>query len=299
MNALNKLLDALLDIRSGAPTEQDSAWQVLWKEPESPTVNFAIEAAQTTFLSDLSEKQRTYLECSFPRFKFVLDRAIKHMPQGGRNLDLGCAPGYISILLHSLGYQIHGIDLNDCYVGEYPDGKWLRLLNVQQVNVEQAPLPFSAASFDGVIFTEILEHVAITHPGQILREIRRVLKTTGYLILTTPNVANISHILALAQGNNIFWRPEMFYGSTDRHNREYTPREVISLLESEGFSVRESFLFNGPNNWNSATAELIYKNWKTIHDTNSPLLGNTIFVTAQPKPTSDNTRSSPPSSDRT
>ena len=126
-HALGRLLHALLEIRAGTSMDQVATFPVLWQEPDSPLVRSVIEAAQANYFGKLSEKQKVYFECSLPRFKFIVDRAIKYLPQDGHILDLGCAPGYISILLYSLGYRIRGIDLNDCYVGEYPDVKWLRL----------------------------------------------------------------------------------------------------------------------------------------------------------------------------
>lgn len=45
-------------------------------------------------------------------------------------------------------------------------------------------LPFAAEIFDTVVSTEVLEHVP--DPARALREMRRVVKPTGALILTTP-----------------------------------------------------------------------------------------------------------------
>jgi SAM-dependent methyltransferase len=45
-------------------------------------------------------------------------------------------------------------------------------------------IPFAANSFDTVVSTEVLEHVA--DPLQAMREMRRVLKPGGFLILSVP-----------------------------------------------------------------------------------------------------------------
>lgn len=45
-------------------------------------------------------------------------------------------------------------------------------------------LPFEAESFDTVVSTEVLEHVP--DPLRALREMRRVIRPDGFLILTTP-----------------------------------------------------------------------------------------------------------------
>ena len=95
---------------------------------------------------------------------------------------------------------------------------------------------FSDSTFDGAIFTEVLEHIAIADPVSVIKEIARVLKPGATLLLTTPNVCNLANLIALAQGNNIFWAPEIFYGSTDRHNREYTPAEVVATVMRSGLT---------------------------------------------------------------
>jgi SAM-dependent methyltransferase len=46
------------------------------------------------------------------------------------------------------------------------------------------PLPFDSGSFDTVILSDVLEHIA--QPGALLREIARVLRPDGVLLLNTP-----------------------------------------------------------------------------------------------------------------
>jgi 2-polyprenyl-3-methyl-5-hydroxy-6-metoxy-1,4-benzoquinol methylase len=282
-NDVKAFLQSLLETAAERAKHNPQTFPVIWDEPDSQIVRYVVETAQANYFPSLSGKKQPYFESSLPRFKFILDRVLKYVPLGSKVLDVGCAPGFLSIFLDTAGYRIHGIDLNENWFSEYPDPYWLRFLNVQAVNVEQSALPFPDGSFDAILFAEVLEHIAICPPGKILAEFRRVLKLHGYLFLTTPNVANVSNILALAAGKNIFWQPEIFYGSTDRHNREYTPDEVVTLV-SEKFNVCESFLFNGSNNWNSATIDLIYENFGLLRGQNLALLGNTVFIAAQPRP---------------
>ena len=98
------------------------------------------------------------------------------------------------------------------------------------------------------------------------------------IYLTTPNVSNISYILALLTGDNIFWPPEIFYGSTDRHNREYTATEVKKLLNDSGFTnININFYSTWSNNKYFSVRKiqfLINKNF------NNRLLDNTIEAIA-------------------
>jgi ubiquinone/menaquinone biosynthesis C-methylase UbiE len=50
-------------------------------------------------------------------------------------------------------------------------------------------LPFGDAEVDFVFCSEVVEH--LEHPGVLLKEVYRVLKPSGHLLLTTPNEPNI------------------------------------------------------------------------------------------------------------
>lgn len=278
--AVLQVLDAVLAFSPDAQSPE-ARFRVEWNEPDTGAAVRAVRMFQREYLNGLPPKKRNYVECSLPRYRFVANAAVQYFPENGKILDLGCAPGHMGFILHSLGFEIHGIDLNRLWEETYPNPKWLKDLNVQALDVEKNPLPFPDESFDGVLFTEVLEHVAFVAPTEILRQIRRVLKPNAVMLLTTPNVCNLANILALAKGKNIFWAPEIFYGGSDRHNREYTPAEVISTVEQSGLEVTDKFLFNGPNNWHGAAAEHIHEILDLVRGLDSLLLGNTVFVAAR------------------
>ena len=274
-----QVLDAVLSF--SPPDSSPARFRVEWQEPENGRAAEAIRKFQQHYLDSLPDNKKVYVESSLPRYRFVADAAVRYFPASGKLLDLGCAPGHMGILLDDLGFEVHGIDMNQLWEDTYPDRKWLAQLHVQALNVEKEPLPFPDATFDGVLFAEVLEHIAITTPVNILKEIARVLKPGAVLVLTTPNVCNLANILTLAKGKNIFWSPDIFYGSLDRHNREYTPAEVLASVEQSGLEIVDKFLFNGPNNWNGAAAANMYETLDLLRGLDSPLLGNTVFVAAR------------------
>jgi SAM-dependent methyltransferase len=112
-----------------------------------------------------------------------------------------------------------------------------------QFNVEEEIFPFDADSFDVVFLCEMLEHLTMD-PVRALREIHRVLKPGGALILTTPNVARLDNVLSLVNGVNIY-DPYSGFGPYGRHNREYNRHELHLLLEFVGFAVEYSFTADG------------------------------------------------------
>jgi SAM-dependent methyltransferase len=112
-------------------------------------------------------------------------------------------------------------------------------LSFQHFNVENDVFPYSDGEFDLVIFAEIIEHL-LNDPCKVLREIRRVLKPNGTLILTTPNVAKLENVTRLISGANIY-DPYSGYGPYGRHNREFNRHELHQLLSFEGFEPTVSF----------------------------------------------------------
>lgn len=232
-------------------------------------------------LGNLGQKIAEYFETSRPRYEYTLSLALEQ--HGGRVLDVGCSPGHLSMALVRAGFDVQGLDLNPIWLEKYAPG-WAARLRVMHANLEQEPLPFPSDSFDLVMFTEVLEHIAITDPGVVLGEIRRVLRPGGRMLLSTPNVANLSNVVALIRGENVFWPPEIFYGSVDRHNREYTPAELLRLIEKAGFAHYALGYMNTWSNWHHVTGPLFHY----LHDGSErsrrlgshPLFNNTLFVAA-------------------
>jgi SAM-dependent methyltransferase len=108
--------------------------------------------------------------------------------------------------------------------------------HVDRFDVEGA-FPYPDASFDIVIFTEVLEHLS-RDPSQTMSEINRIMKVGGFLVLSTPNCASARSVLRILRGGN----PNIYpvyqrQPSTDRHNHEYVPWEVRELLKLNGYTL--------------------------------------------------------------
>jgi len=256
--------------------------------PNQLSIDGARQDRATAFLNEVRGELAArgpdiaqYFDTSRPRYEYTLALALQ---QGrGRVLDVGCSPGHLAMALVKAGFDVQGIDLNSLWLEKYVPG-WPERLRIRHTNLEQDPLPFPDRSFDMVTFTEVLEHIAIKDPRDVLADICRVLRPGGRLLLSTPNVANLSNVVALVQGENVFWPPEMFYRSLDRHNREYTPSEVLQLVERSGFAHYELGYMNTWSNWNHKTARLFHQvldgSARGRRFAGHPLFNNTICVVA-------------------
>lgn len=216
-----------------------------------------------------------YFEVSKNRYAHYFAAGMGYLPSNSLILDIGNAPGHAAIGFNLMGHRVKGLNLNSEWRRTYPNEGWFREFDVVEHNIEHARMPFMNNTFDAVLFTEILEHITITDPKVIFDDIHRVLKSGGVLIFSTPNVCNISNIFALMNGQNIFWPPEVFYGSTDRHNREYTSIEVHQVMVSAGFDPIASWGLNDYSNWRAGGAEFATQFIEAFGDGN-PLCRNTI-----------------------
>jgi SAM-dependent methyltransferase len=187
-----------------------------------------------------------YLADAFWRFLHTWGLA-RH--EQGRALELGANPYFITWLLD----QFSDLDLELAnYFGDdrvemvqtlgfttLAGEKIEKPLRSSLFNMEEDRFPYDDDSFDAVLFCEIIEHLLMS-PLHALGEIHRVLKPSGLLVLTTPNVARLGNVLSLVAGENIY-DPYSGYGPYGRHNREYTLHELVHLLRFAGFTVETSF----------------------------------------------------------
>jgi len=85
-------------------------------------------------------------------------------------------------------------------------------------------LPFNENSFDFVIMLAVLEH--LDHPAEIVREIERVLKPKGKLILTVPSRYSKPVLEFLAYKLKIVNEEEI-----NNHKKYYNYKDLEKLFE--------------------------------------------------------------------
>ncbi|HEY1011999.1 MAG TPA: class I SAM-dependent methyltransferase [Herpetosiphonaceae bacterium] len=193
-----------------------------------------------------AEAKPAYFRLHRYRFRDLL-RALPPAP--ARILEIGTTPGTFTGILRQAGYEVAGIDL-------FPNDRaelWRRLeVEVKFCNLDESPIPYPDAAFDAVVFSEVIEHLAGSPLGP-LREMLRVLKPGGRLVISTPNQFYLKSRLKTL-GDVVLARPFESFGEFTRsmrldgpqryynHSRLYTMPELRWMLEQSGFAVlREHF----------------------------------------------------------
>jgi SAM-dependent methyltransferase len=115
----------------------------------------------------------------------VIQRAVAHrvralrLGSGAAILDAPCGAGGLLVELRDAGFAPQGADIDAAAAAHLDDA--FRVADLTQ------PLPWPDASFDAALSVEGIEH--LENPFAYLRELHRLLKPGGTLVLTTPNIA--------------------------------------------------------------------------------------------------------------
>lgn len=177
----------------------------------------------------------TYLNPDYYRFTQTLT-LLPPPAEGEEFLDIGVGRGVLLRGAIEMGYQPVGVDFYEHRLLQ--DRYTLWNVPLYRCDVSREPLPFADERFRVVAFCELLEHIP-SSPAYPLRELLRVTRRGGRLILTTPNCANLRKRLALLAGRSNYCPIDVFFERDvyERHNREYTLREVCWVLERTGWQV--------------------------------------------------------------
>ena len=155
--------------------------------------------------------------------KAVLKAGISSLGQGSW-LDLGCGPGNLDRQLENWypNFNIIGVDASNVLL-EYANSDSKR---TKYLHGTAEVIPVSDGSVGVVSIMQVIEH--IEQPDIVFKEIYRVLKDSGVLILTTPNMAGLGAKLLRSK-----WQ-----GYSDQTHISLNTFEYWKLkVESSGFEI--------------------------------------------------------------
>jgi len=255
--------------------------------PEGLTEQKLFDYLKSVLVSDAPPQEMiNYCTHDFRRFVYTygLGKGIS-----GRALELGANPYFTTFLIKeftSLELTLanyFGSTIADSNIKQkvfYQDlqsGKSKETcLGSYHFNVEEEKFPFPDQEFDVILFCEIIEHL-LMDPVAVLKEIKRVMKPNGVLILTTPNVSRLENVAKMISGVNIY-DPYSGYGAYGRHNREYNKHELYLLLEYLGFEI--DTIFTADVHANASENYTSISKLQPLIESRKDDLGQYIFVKA-------------------
>lgn len=161
--------------------------------------------------------------------KFRNDLVLKHIPENSMSLlDIGGGAGYL--VKNSLCEKSISIDeRGDLKVIKNSHGGIIREESSSGTIINDE-IPFDNGEFDCVTMVAVIEH--IKNPENLIREISRVLKLHGKLIMTTPTWV-IDRILPFLDKGS-----EQLRGKTVHEEHEnYFNLESMNILTKEHFKL--------------------------------------------------------------
>ena len=113
----------------------------------------------------------------------VCDHLKKRLPASSEVLEVSCGNGEILEMLQRVGYAVRGTNFS-----RYPDA--IRSIEIDSgVDLRQG-LPYEDGSYDCALAVDVIEHVSDSE--QFVKELSRVVRRDGYVIILTPNIMKIS-----------------------------------------------------------------------------------------------------------
>lgn len=174
---------------------------------------------------------------------------------GKRLVDLGAGLSPFGLLCRVHGMEVTlvddfggggGVELRQ----ESPEIPLLEVFEKQfglaivRRNFLEQPLPLPDASADVVTCFHSLEHWHHS-PRPLFREIVRIIKPGGFLVIATPNAANIRKRVYVLLGRSNFPSLREWYEDGDPvfrgHVREPVVRDLWQLMEWNGFEVTATY----------------------------------------------------------
>lgn len=153
--------------------------------------------------------------------KLVVDNYIDYI-KSKKILDAGCGEGNFEYLIKQkrISCEIIGIDSKEKSLREarknLPSFKFLKASLLEK-------LPFKKQEFNTIVMFDVIEHLPKGSEKKALKQLNRVLKKGGYLIVSTMHSTHLN-----------FLDPAWYFG-----HRHYSKDELSSLIVKAGFKVRK------------------------------------------------------------
>jgi SAM-dependent methyltransferase len=212
-----------------------------------------------------------YINQALKRWIITLEMIPLAPVGGGKLLELGSSPYLMTSLINRcFDYQLRGVNFtND---DTQPRGRYVFAAISESLgeryefpydyfNMELERFPYPDDEFDVVLFCEVIEHLTLD-PAFVLAEAHRVLKPGGRIIVTTPSALRWEKFWAMVAGASVSDRYSG-YGASGRHNREYTPSELLRLMQACGYKdVRVNILDQHEHKGLARIAKRLRHHWR-------------------------------------
>ncbi len=141
-------------------------------------------------------------------------------------LDVGCGTGE---RWKNFSGEVTGIEVNE-EAARVASGV---LKNVVVGDLENLDLRLKAASFDCIVFADVLEH--LYDPWGTLEKMKKYLRTEGVVLVSIPNIRHYRVLRALLLKGEFKYKDS---GILDKdHLRFFTRKQIMDLVSGAGLEI--------------------------------------------------------------
>jgi methionine biosynthesis protein MetW len=176
-----------------------------------------------------------------PKVGERVEIASRYVRRCKRLLDVGCGDGVIAHFLKRKVFKIYGIDNSEQNLEKAKK----RGVFTVYVDLDKEKIPFKDSYFDVVTCLDVIEH--IRNPVNLMKEIYRVLKKGGRLILSAPNIRFSDHLITLVLKGRFPITSEDKTAYDGGHIHYFTFSDLKNISIMVGFRIiREVGIINKP-----------------------------------------------------
>jgi len=193
---------------------------------EDQYFNGTHETGYSNYEGDKSITEKTFVR----RVNF-----IRRFKTAGRILDVGCSLGFFLDVAQRSGFEGWGIDCSKYAINQsksrFPNRVFAGVLNDEI---------FDDKSFDVITMFDVFEHVY--DPHKLVRQVHRILKDDGILIITTPNQDSILAKLTGKKWVSYKIPEHVFYYTPQTLTQIVSPLFSVEMVKPEGQYCSLEFL---------------------------------------------------------
>jgi len=161
-----------------------------------------------------------------PNFRRWMAAELRGLPRDAPLIEVGCGDGSFTTDLAKLSSNVTAIDISAGQIAEniqrFPTIKFL------QHDVAER-FPFADGAFEAVWCSEVLEH--LFDPLYALREMHRILRPGGRLLVTVPYHGRFKNVLIA------LFKWDEHFAPANPHIRFYTNRTLTKVATEAGFQA--------------------------------------------------------------
>jgi ubiquinone/menaquinone biosynthesis C-methylase UbiE len=154
-------------------------------------------------------------------------------------LNLGCGDGPQTIIFSNFVREIVSLDINRKRIENAK--KACKKFNVENNSfciADAHSLPFKGGVFDSILCIDLIEHVE--NPRKVLKEVNRVLRRGGTVLITFPTAWEVYRIIVKFFGRKILKKKEREECYWDKHNQIMWPHQWVRIFKESGFKIEKS-----------------------------------------------------------